>query len=258
MADFHVIIPARYASRRLPGKPLLDIGGKPMLQHVLERCGQSAAKSVIVATDDARIADAVTGFGGEVVMTSPRHRCGSDRIAEAATALDLKDDAMIVNVQGDEPDMPAALIDQVAQALADDADAAMATACAPLDEVSQLTDSSVVKVVTDNSGHAIYFSRAAIPWVAGARGENSSDLAPHALQHLRRHLGIYAYSAGYIRLFASRQSCALENLEKLEQLRALWHGDKICCVDAVAAPSSGIDTEADLERARQNADKLLG
>ncbi|WP_423909148.1 3-deoxy-manno-octulosonate cytidylyltransferase [Candidatus Spongiihabitans sp.] len=254
MAGFHIIIPARYASSRLPGKPLLDIGGKPMLQHVLERCNQSAAESVIVATDDDRIADAVTGFGGEVVMTSPDHRSGSDRIAEAATALGLKDHAMVVNVQGDEPDMPAALIDQVAQALANDADAAMATACAPLDNVSQLTDSSVVKVVTNKSGYAIYFSRAAIPWV---RGENSLDLAHHAQHYARRHLGIYAYSAGYIRIFASRQSCELENLEKLEQLRGLWHGDKICCVDAVEAPGAGIDTEADLERARQNVDKLL-
>ncbi len=251
MVGFHIIIPARYASSRLPGKPLLDIGGKPMLQHVLERCNQSAAESVIVATDDDRIADAVIGFGGEVVMTSPDHRSGSDRIAEAATVLGLKDHAVVVNVQGDEPDMPAALIDQVAQALANDADAAMTTACTPLDEVSQLTDSSVVKVVTDKNGYAIYFSRAAIPWV---QCENSLARAQH---YARRHLGIYAYSAGYLRLFASRQSCELENLEKLEQLRGLWHGDKICCVDAVEVPGAGIDTEADLERARQNVAKLL-
>lgn len=249
--DFHIIIPARYASRRLPGKPLLDIGGKPLLQHVVERCNHSTAKSVVVATDDERIADAVVGFGGEVVMTSSHHHSGSDRIAEASTVLGLKEHAIVVNVQGDEPDMPAALIEQVAQALANDADAAMATACAPLDNAEQLTDSSVVKVVTDKNGYAIYFSRAAIPWV---RGENSLGQTP---AYARRHLGIYAYRAGYIRVFAARQSCQLENLEKLEQLRALWYGDKICCVDAVTAPGAGIDTEADLARVRQNAERLV-
>lgn len=246
MVNFHIIIPARYASSRLPGKPLLDIGGKPMIEHVFERCRRSAAESVVVATDDDRIVRAVMGFDGHIVMTVEAHRSGSDRIAEAVSTLGLKDDAIVVNVQGDEPDMPVALIEQVAQALADDADAVMATACARLDDIAQLTDPSVVKVVTDKRGYAIYFSRATIPWMDS---EKASALVP---QHVRRHLGIYAYRVGYIKRFASRQSCELENLEKLEQLRSIWYGDKICCVEAVEAPGPGIDTEADLERARQN------
>ncbi len=253
MTPFNIIIPARYGSSRLPGKPLLDIGGKPMIQHVVENGHRSAAQRVIVATDDERIIDAVLGFGGEAVMTSATHRSGSDRIAEVSTQLGLQEQSLIVNVQGDEPDMPAALINQVAQALADDTDAMMATACTRLEDITQLTDSSVVKVVTDKYGYAIYFSRATIPWV---RCENSSALADHAEQHARRHLGIYAYRAGYIRIFASRPASELENWEKLEQLRALWHGDKICCVDAIAVPGCGIDTPADIERARIKARRL--
>ncbi len=258
MHPFHVIIPARYASSRLPGKPLLEIGGKPMIQHVVENCRQSAAQRVIVATDDVRIVDVVSGFGGETVMTSSQHRSGSDRIAEVSTVLDLPAHSIIINVQGDEPDMPAALINQIAQVLADDVTAAMATACVRLEDISQLSDASVVKVVTDRYGYALYFSRAAIPWL---RFDNTSSLADpaqqHVWQHAWRHLGIYAYRAGYIRLFASRASCELENLEKLEQLRGLWYGDKIRCVEAIATPGVGIDTQADLERARQRTDKLL-
>ena len=245
---FHVIIPARYASHRLPGKALLDIGGKPMIQHVVERCNQSAAKSVVVATDDDRIVDVVKGFGGDAVLTSRDHPSGSDRIAEACRILGLEDQDIIVNVQGDEPDMPAALIDQVAQALASDGVASMATASTLLEDRSQLTDPSVVKVVTDRKGYAIYFSRATIPWV---RSENSSKLAETAIKYGRRHLGIYAYRAGYIKTFAARESCELENLEKLEQLRGIWYGDRILCVDAVDTPGPGIDTEQDLERARK-------
>ena len=248
MANFHVIIPARYASSRLPGKALLDIDGKPMIQHVVEKCHLSAARSVVVATDDKRIVEAVQAFNGTAVLTSSDHPSGSDRIAEASTILGLSDEEIIVNVQGDEPDMPAALIDQLAGALTDDNLAVMATASATLDDQAQVNDPSVVKVVTDKNGYAVYFSRATIPWV---RSESSSSLADTALQHVRRHLGIYAYSAGYIQTFAARGSCELENLEKLEQLRGLWHGDKILCVDAVAVPGPGIDTEKDLEQARQ-------
>ena len=251
-ACFHIIIPARYASSRLPGKPLLDLADKPIIQHVVESCQRSAAQRVVVATDDMRIVDAVVGFGGEAVMTATNHPSGSDRIAEVSALLGMRDDAIIVNVQGDEPDMPPALINQVAQALVDSSDAAMATACAPLEERAQLTDTATVKVVTNKHGYAIYFSRAPIPWV---RCENSSALTERTPQYARRHLGIYAYRAGYIRLFASRPSCELENLEKLEQLRALWYGDKICCVDAVVVAGAGIDTPADLENARQKARK---
>ena len=249
LPPFHVVIPARFASHRLPGKALLDIGGKPMIQHVVERCNQSMARSVVVATDDNRIVEAVKGFGGEAVLTSRDHPSGSDRIAEASRILGLEDQEIIINVQGDEPDMPAVLIDQVARALASDDVASMATASTLLENRSQLTDPSVVKVVIDRNGYAIYFSRATIPWV---RSEKSSELADNALQYGRRHLGIYAYRAGYIRTFAAREICELESLEKLEQLRGIWYGDRILCVDAVETPGPGIDTDQDLDRARKS------
>ncbi len=245
---FHIIIPARFQSSRLPGKPLLEIAGKPMIQHVVESCQESEAAGVVVATDDSRIVEAVARFGGQSVLTSRDHLSGSDRIAEASQKLGLATDDIVVNVQGDEFDMPAALIDQVANALVAGGKAVMATASAPLTCAADASDPSVVKVVSDQSGYAIYFSRATIPWV---RDESTSGLADYAQNHIRRHLGIYAYSAGYIRTFSGRGHCQLENLEKLEQLRALWHGEKIRCVEAVQIPGPGIDTEQDLQRARE-------
>ena len=202
-----------------------------------------------MATDASRISDSVLGFGGKAVLTSPDHVSGSDRIAEAADILGLDNDAMIINVQGDEPDMPPALINQVAGALGDDPAASMATASAAVDDESQLDDPSVVKVVCDQAGYAIYFSRATIPWV---RSDGSSAFVDHAITVVRRHLGIYAYRAGYIRTFASRDRCELEALEKLEQLRSIWYGDRIRCVEAAETPGPGIDTSEDLERARQD------
>ncbi len=245
---FHIIIPARFQSSRLPGKPLLEIAGKPMIQHVVERCRESEASSIVVATDDPRIAEAVERFGGQAALTSRNHPSGSDRIAEASQKLGLAADDVIVNVQGDEFDMSAALINQVANALVPGSAAVMATASAPLTCPADASDPSVVKVVSDKSGYAIYFSRAAIPWV---RDESTSGLADHAQDHIQRHLGIYAYSAGYIQTFAARGHCRLEELEKLEQLRAIWHGEKIRCVEAVQIPGPGIDTEQDLQRARK-------
>ena len=246
---FHVIIPARYASRRLPGKALLDIGGKPMIGRVIECAQRSEAESVAVATDDERIADAAREFGAKAVMTSREHNCGAERIDEAADALELDDRDIIVNVQGDEPDMPAALIDQVARLIAQKPLASMATAAAPLN-AAQLRQPSVVKVVCDRDGYALLFSRAAVPWtsgedISGGGGGSSGDIA-------RRHLGIYAYRREYLRRFTKMGGCELERREKLEQLRALWHGDKIACADAVEAPSAGVDTRADLERVRRN------
>ena len=248
MSPFHVIIPARYQSGRLPGKPLMEISGKPMVQHVMERAQRSDATSVVIATDDSRIEQAVKAFGGDVVMTSTAHESGSDRIAEAATTLGLDDDAIIVNVQGDEPDMPPSLINQVAELLANRRGAVMATACAPLEDDSQLMDPSVVKVVTDKNDYAIYFSRATIPWV---RSDSSSELADNAAEIVRRHLGIYAYRSGYIQQFASRSPCYLEQLERLEQLRALWHGERIACCNALDVPGPGVDTLQDLENTRK-------
>ena len=248
MTSFHIIIPARYGSSRLSGKPLAKIGGLPMIQHVVERAKRSAAASVIVATDDDRIARAVSDQpdGCLSAMTSPDHASGTDRIAEAVDNLDFADHEIIVNVQGDEPDMPPALIDQVAELLAQEADhgAVMATASAPLDTPAQLHDPSVVKVVTDRDGYALYFSRAAI----GRR--HAEEALPDAAS-VRRHIGIYAYRCGYLRQFAQRPVCELEKHEQLEQLRVLWYGEKIACAEAVEIPAPGIDTPADLVRIRR-------
>ncbi len=226
----------------------MDIAGKPMIQHVVEQAQQSSASRVIVATDDVRIEAAIREFGGEVVITSTEHQSGGDRIAEAAKTLGLDDDCLIVNVQGDEPDMPASLIDQVAELLKRKPEAVMATASAPLENHEQLLDPSIVKVVTDKDDYALYFSRATIPWV---RSESSSDMSEDAEDIVRRHLGIYAYHSGYIQQFASRSPCSLEKLEKLEQLRVLWHGERIACAYAKEIPSPGVDNTQDLENARR-------
>ena len=223
---FQVIIPARYRSTRLPGKPLLDIAGKSMIQHVHEGCVSSNAAGVTVATDDERILAVVEGFGGVAVMTSANHDSGTDRIAEAADILGLDDSTVIVNVQGDEPDMPPELIDQVAMALVNDPQARIATASAPVDDQSQLDDPSVVKVVTNRHAHAMYFSRATIPHIRpdGERGNPDPVRST-----IRRHLGIYAYRAGYIRRFSAMESCELEKLEKLEAiaLPVAWRRDSL-------------------------------
>jgi len=250
---FHIIIPARYGARRLPGKMLLDLGGKPMIQRVVECARHSAAASVTVATDDERIARAVTDFGATAVMTAAYHPCGTDRIAEAAARLGFEEHEIIVNLQGDEPLMPPALINQVAQHLAIHTCAAMATASAPLNP-GQLADPSVVKVVTDRDGYALYFSRAAI---ARRRDEPELD----GLTVARRHIGIYAYRCAYLRRFSARPVCALELYEELEQLRALWYGDRIACTetlqipgtDALGMPGTGIDTPDDAARIRRVA-----
>lgn len=251
MRPFHIIIPARYGSTRLPGKPLLDIGGKPMIRHVVECAGRSAARSVTVATDDLRIERAVKAFGGNALMTSAAHPSGTDRIAEAADKLGFEDREIIVNLQGDEPEMPAALIEQVAELLARRPLAVMATVSAPLEAPGQLADPAVVKVVTDRAGYALYFSRAAIPRVR----DEASPGRPSAAAVARRHLGIYACSCAYLRQFSRWRACALEKHEKLEQLRALWHGGKIACADAVEIPAPGIDTPADLERIRRAVER---
>jgi 3-deoxy-manno-octulosonate cytidylyltransferase (CMP-KDO synthetase) len=223
-----------------------------MIQHVVEQCQKTDALSITVATDDLRIADAVAGFGAKSVMTSQSHESGSDRIAEACSNLNILDNEIVVNVQGDEPDMPPLLIRQVAESLFGDESVHMATASAPIENQSQLRDSSVVKVVTNSLEHALYFSRATIPFV---REEDEQTGLTDNLSAVRRHLGIYAYRAGYIKEFASRPACELEKLEKLEQLRALWAGEKIKCVRAIEIPGPGIDTLEDLERIRKQFDE---
>jgi 3-deoxy-manno-octulosonate cytidylyltransferase (CMP-KDO synthetase) len=249
---FTVVIPARYQSTRLPGKPLQMIAGKPMIQHVWEQACKSSAARVVVATDDARIESACQAFGAEVVMTKADHESGTDRLAEVCQVLGLGADAIVVNVQGDEPLIPPVVIDQVAANLAASREAAMATLAEPIPDVQALFNPNVVKVVTDMHGLALTFSRAPLPW---ARDEfaNDRDALPSHVPY-RRHIGIYAYRAGFLQDFVQWGPCWLESTERLEQLRALWHGVRIHVADAVQAPPAGVDTPEDLERVR----RLLG
>lgn len=240
MIDFTVIIPARYGSSRLPGKPLLDLAGQPVIARVIEQAQKSGARQVVVATDDARIAQASNAAGAETVMTHAAHPSGTDRIAEAVAILELAVDEIIINVQGDEPDMPAKLIRQMAGALAERPMVSMCTACTLIGDADSVRDPNMVKVVRDQQDMAMYFSRAAIPFDRDIEGGFA----------YRRHLGIYAYRAAYLTEFSEAEPCALEQTEKLEQLRVLYRGEKIYCPDAVEAPGPGIDTPADLERVR--------
>ncbi len=247
--SFTVIIPARYASTRLPGKPLAQIAGRPMIQHVYERAAASGAREVIVATDDPRIAEVVTAFGGRACMTATSHPSGSDRLAEVVSRLGFDDDALVVNLQGDEPLMPATLIRQVAQSLADHEAAAMSTLCEPIATAAELFDPNVVKVIMDQSGYALYFSRAVIPWDRDAFAVTTEAL-PEGSTHYR-HIGLYAYRAGFIREYVRWPACELERMECLEQLRVLWHGRRIHVAVAREAPGPAVDTEADLRRVAQ-------
>lgn len=238
---FKVVIPARYASTRLPGKPLLELAGRPMLQHVYERSLQSGASEFIIATDDQRIADAAHKFNATVCMTSPEHTSGTERLAEVVEVQGWGDDDIIVNVQGDEPLIPAALIKQVAAGLADNADAPMATLAYPIHTTDEVADPNIVKVVLDKQGYALYFSRAAIPFHRDrpAVGNNTGAL---------RHIGLYAYRAGFLKRYMQMEPSPLESIEKLEQLRVLWHGMKIQVGIATALPGHGVDTLEDLAR----------
>lgn len=245
---FHVVIPARHDSSRLPGKPLLDIAGRPMILHVCGAARASGAASVTVATDDRRIAAVVEGAGGIAVMTAGDHASGSDRIAEACDLLGLPEDAVVVNVQGDEPQMPPSLIRQVAELLAAHEDAVMATLCTPFTGAGEFAEASAVKVVLGGRDRAVYFSRAPVPWDSDDR---SADLSADAWHGAFRHLGIYAYRRGYLREFAGRGPCPLERRERLEQLRVLWHGETIVCAVAGVTPPPGVDTPDDLARVRR-------
>jgi len=253
---FNVIIPARYASTRLPAKALADIAGKPMVVRVAERARASGAASVHVATDHAEIAGACAAHGIAALMTDSGHPTGTDRLAEAAAQLSLADDAIVVNVQGDEPLMPPALIRDVAVALARDPGAAIATACHAIEEWADFLSPHVVKVVGDGAGRALYFSRAPIPYPRDALAAVTSGpprgALPPAMQGggFFRHIGLYAYRAAFLHAYAALAPSPLEQWEALEQLRALAHGYRIALVHAEAAPPAGIDTQADLERAR--------
>ncbi len=246
---YTVVIPARYASSRLPGKPLQDIAGKPMIQHVWEQACKSSAQQVVVATDDARIVTACEGFGAQVVMTRADHNSGTDRLAEVASQLGLPADAIVVNVQGDEPLIPPKIIDQVARNLATHPQAGIATLAEPISDIEALFNPNVVKVVSDKTGLALTFSRAPIAWARDAFAQSRETLPADV--PWRRHIGIYAYRAGFLQDFVAWGPCWLEDTECLEQLRALWHGVRIHVADALEAPPAGVDTPEDLERVRR-------
>ncbi|CAM3559133.1 3-deoxy-manno-octulosonate cytidylyltransferase [Vibrio aerogenes CECT 7868] len=243
--SFTVVIPARYQSSRLPGKPLADICGRTMIQRVYDQAMQSGAQRVIVATDDPRIEQVVTSFGGQVCMTSPDHESGTERLAEVVATLSLPEEHVVVNVQGDEPLIPPGIISQVAENLQSHP-VPMATLAVQTQEAEDIFNPNIVKVVTDQNGYALYFSRAAIPW--------DRDCYPHdarSVQHpVLRHIGIYAYRAGFIQTYVDWNSSQLEKIECLEQLRVLWHGEKIHVDIAHEAPHIGIDTPEDLEQVR--------
>ncbi len=242
MSSFVVVIPARYASTRLPGKALLEIAGKPMLQHVYERGVESNASEVVIATDDARIADAAEIFGATVCMTGNQHQSGTERIAEVCDILDWGDDQVVVNLQGDEPSMPATLINECA-ALLKDASAHIATLASPFLSREDFENANCVKVIRNANNHAIYFSRAAIPF---ARDAAATEVAMESALH---HHGIYAYRCGVLRQFVSAEASALEVSEQLEQLRALSMGLTIAVGVPSTRPGTGVDTGEDLQRA---------
>lgn len=244
---FRVVIPARYASSRLPGKPLADIGGRPMVLRVLERALQAGAESVTVATDDVRVQRAVEAAGYQALLTSPDHQSGTERLVEVAETLDWPDDALVVNVQGDEPLIDPALIREAARQLVLHDDAVMATLAHPIHDHADFINPNVVKVVPDEAGYALYFSRAPIPWPRDAF--SARQPMPHEFGALR-HIGLYAYRAGFLRIYASLGRSPLERHEMLEQLRVLWHGYRISLGVTPIAPAPGVDTPEDLARVR--------
>jgi len=241
---YTVLIPARLASTRLPDKPLADIGGLPMIVRVAQRAQASGATRVVVAADDRRIVDACAARGVEALLTRTDHPSGSDRLAEACIQLALPDDAIVVNVQGDEPLIAPALIDAVAEVLAAQREAVMSTAAHAIRSVEEFGNPNVVKVVLDARGHALYFSRAPIPWWRDGGGAVPTAPAP------LRHIGIYGYRAGFIRAFPQLAPAPVEATEALEQLRALWHGHRIAVHVSADNPGPGVDTPEDLARVR--------
>lgn len=239
MIPFTVIIPARYASTRLPGKPLLPLGGRPIIEHVWNAAVTSGAERVIIATDHADIAERADAFGAEVCMTGAAHRSGTERIAEVVRTIGIGDETVVVNLQGDEPLMPATLLAQVAATLAEAPGAVMATLSTPLLDTDELHDPHAVKVVTTHDGRALYFSRAPIPWDREGQGGAQMPMA-------RRHLGLYAYRASFLKRYATLPPSPLETLEQLEQLRVLQAGEWIQVAEVSNRPGPGIDTERDL------------
>ena len=244
-AGFYVVIPARFASTRLPGKPLRLLLGKPLLQHVLERARESQAERVVIATDDARIVEAARTWGAEVVLTSAAHPNGTSRLAEVVEQLALRGDEVLVNLQGDEPLLPGEMIDQVAALLVDHTEAQLATLAAPIRLVAELFNPNVVKVVLGADGSAAYFSRAPIPWVRDEFAAGAPESLPHGVPFLR-HIGLYAYRAHTLGVLSQAAVAPTEAAESLEQLRALYLGMRIVVGRRDQVPGHGVDTEEDL------------
>ncbi|WP_387692104.1 3-deoxy-manno-octulosonate cytidylyltransferase [Photorhabdus sp. RM71S] len=243
---FTVIIPARFASTRLPGKPLADIHGKPMIVRVMERAKCSGAARVIVATDNHDVVDAVVAAGGEACLTNENHHSGTERLAEVINKYQFSDDEIIVNVQGDEPLIPEEIIKQVAENLAG-CKAGMATLAVQIHDAEEAFNPNAVKVVMDKQGYALYFSRATIPWERDRFIQSRETIGDNFL----RHIGIYAYRAGFIRRYVQWEPSPLEQIEMLEQLRVLWYGEKIHVGIALKAPGVGVDTPEDLAAIRK-------
>ncbi|KAJ7493299.1 3-deoxy-manno-octulosonate cytidylyltransferase [Mycena galericulata] len=253
---FIAVIPARLASTRLPNKPLASIGGKPMVVRVAERARESGAAQVLVATDSDQVAEAARSHGFEAIMTSPDHPSGTDRLAEVATRLGWPDDTIVVNVQGDEPLIDPRLVSDVAAHLAAHPECAMATAAHPIHDLADVFNPNVVKVVLDARGVALYFSRAPIPWARDAWQAHWPDISALSTQAVMpatpvlRHIGLYAYRARFLRDFQGLEQAPIEIAEALEQLRALWHGERIAVCVTHETPLPGVDTPADLARVR--------
>ncbi len=248
MLSFKVVIPARFASTRLPGKPLLDISGKPMVIRVAEQAAMSGAQQIIIATDHQPIVEAAKANGFDACMTRADHVSGTDRIAEVSMQQGWPDDTIVVNVQGDEPLIPPQLISAVAQHLHDHSDCAIATACHPIHDEAPMRNPNIVKAVLNKHGNALYFSRAPVPWPrdAYAKGEPlPTEVA------VLRHIGIYAYRASFLKAYGQLAPAPIEQAESLEQLRALYHGYQIGVTITPDAPPSGVDTEQDLHTARR-------
>jgi 3-deoxy-manno-octulosonate cytidylyltransferase (CMP-KDO synthetase) len=243
--DFHVVIPSRFASTRLPGKPLRMLAGKPLLRHVWERAQEARAASVIIATDDARVLEAARGWGADVLMTAAHHRSGTERLAEVAAQLGWQPDTVVVNLQGDEPLVPGELVASVAAELSRHPSAGIATLATDIGSVEELFDPNVVKVVLRTDDTAMYFSRAAIPWCRDAFAAGTPARLPPGVPFLR-HIGLYAYRAEVLQRLAGAPASACEDAESLEQLRALALGIVICVGRCSSPPGHGVDTEQDL------------
>lgn len=244
--SFRIVIPSRFASTRLPGKPLRDICGKPMIAHVIEKAQQSDAEEVIVATDSNEIAEAIAALDVRVCMTHENHQSGTERLSEVIEQLGFDDDQILINLQGDEPMMPAVCLNQVGHALEQDDNLKMATLCTPLTDIDELFDPHAVKVVRDINDFALYFTRAAVPWSRDCFNESPREMPTS--QEYQRHIGLYGYRAGFIRQYLEWQSSDIEKTESLEQLRVLYYGEKIKVITAEIPPGPGVDTVDDLDK----------